>query len=113
MISTRQIISVIIVVTIILGSVQSSGVFTPTSSELIDNVNTSGIMIQSLLSDPFFTQSPDVVINGTSDEFSSSHHAGSGGSEVSYLELNWTHTPGTKLEYIGDGPDDIMPDPNR
>ena len=69
----------------------------------------SNVFIDDLLENPKFNEEPEVVVNGTSDEFSSSYHHGTGEDDPNYIELEWTHDAGTKLDYIGVDPEGIMP----
>ncbi|MFX1579866.1 MAG: hypothetical protein ACFFBJ_09490 [Promethearchaeota archaeon] len=57
------------------------------------------VTFNELLTDTEFDDTPFVVINGTSDEFSSSYHAGTGPSDRSHLNLTFTHIANTSLDF--------------
>ncbi len=59
--------------------------------------------------DPDFSTEPEVVREGTSDEFSSSYHQAIDENDFNYVELTWNHTAGTSLNFT-DEPDDGLPD---
>lgn len=71
-----------------------------------------GIVTGELLDDPEIEQTPVIGVNGTSGEFSGLHYAGGGASNQSYVNLTWSHTAGTDLDYRGEDPDDTFPDYN-
>ncbi|TFH00347.1 MAG: hypothetical protein E4H14_19735, partial [Candidatus Thorarchaeota archaeon] len=82
------------------------------NAELEKNSITSNAFIEDLLPNPFFDSEPNVTINGTSGEFSSSYHASAGSSDVSYIEMDWTHVANTELDYRGQDPEGDIPDYN-
>jgi hypothetical protein len=57
------------------------------------------VTFNELLTDTDFDDTPFVVINGTSEEFSSSYHAGTGPSDRSHLNLTFTHIANTSLDF--------------
>ena len=81
-----------------------------------DESSLAAMEYQELIEDPKFNQEPTVVINGTSNEFSSNYHPTSEEDNPSYIELKWSHFAGTKLDYkwndsiTGHDPEKIMPD---
>jgi peptide/nickel transport system permease protein len=72
----------------------------------------NGVVTDDYLDDPFLTQEPVMGVNGTSGEFSYVHQPITDLNNESYVNLTWSHTAGTQLDFIGDDPDDIMPDYN-
>ncbi|MHA1576387.1 MAG: hypothetical protein ACTSU3_03415, partial [Candidatus Thorarchaeota archaeon] len=78
----------------------------------MDEASPSNISFENWLDDPNINQEPDVIINGTSNEFSSSYHPISVDTNTSYIELMWNHTANTKLDYVGEDPLHIFPDYN-
>ena len=71
-----------------------------------------GVVTDDYLDDPFLNEEPVMGVNGTSDEFSYLHQPVGDLNNVSYVNLTWSHTAGTQLDFVGDDPDDIMPDYN-
>jgi hypothetical protein len=69
----------------------------------------SDVIIDSLLSNPEFDLEPDIHTVGSSGEFSGMHLPETDETE-SYIELSWSHTAGTALNFLGEDPEDIMPD---
>ena len=67
---------------------------------------------ESLLEDPFLENEPQVVINGTSGEFSASFHASSGDADVSYEQMDWIHVENRSLDFRGVDPNEVIPDYN-
>jgi len=57
-----------------------------------------------------FDIEPDFQINGTSGEFSGIHVPLSETNNQSYVNLTWSHTAGTPLDYWGPDPDNTLPD---
>jgi hypothetical protein len=80
--------------------------------KIINEASPSNISFENLIEDPKIDQEPEVTINGTSDEFSSSYHPVSVDTNTSYIELMWNHTQNTKLDYVGVDPLHIFPDYN-
>jgi len=82
-----------------------------TISESEDNSNVipSSIVITDYIEDPLFDSEPDTIIEGTSGEFSSSHHIAVGEEDFNYMELAWNHVANTSLDFrIGE--DENLPD---
>jgi peptide/nickel transport system permease protein len=69
-----------------------------------------GVVTGDYLTDPLLHDSPTMAVNGTSSEFSYLHEVVDDTS--GYVNLTWTHTPGTDLDYVGVDPDHIYPDYN-
>ena len=74
--------------------------------------DSAGVITDDYVTDPFLNDAPFMGINGTSDEFSWLHQPIDELNNQSYVNLTWSHTPGTKLDFVGDDPNDIMPDYN-
>ena len=72
----------------------------------------SGVVTGDYLDDPFIEEEPFMAVNGTSDEFSYLHQPIDDLNNHSYVNLTWTHTAGTQLDFAGKDPDEIMPDYN-
>ena len=72
----------------------------------------SGVVTADYLDDPNLNEEPYMAVNGTSDEFSFVHQPIDEFNNQSYVNLTWTHTAGTDLDYVGRDPDNIMPDYN-
>jgi len=94
----QQIFFILLVVAIICGTPliagQMSMVIEPTrTSKLADFV------IDELLTDTEFDDTPPVVINGTSGEFSYSYYSGTGPSDDSHLNLTFSHIANTSLDF--------------
>jgi len=95
----------------ILGSVHTAVWTDSASQELVQSSELSSIIIEGMLPDPDFDQQPDVVINGSSGEFSTGYQAATDESN-SFVELIWSHTPNTALDFVGVDPDGNLPDYN-
>jgi len=88
------------------------GVFADTAtSDSDDNsgYSTSSITITNYVEDPYFSAEPEIVVEGTSNEFSSSFHQAIDDSDFNYQELTWEHTANTSLNFSID-PFSEMPD---
>ncbi|TFH01451.1 MAG: ABC transporter permease [Candidatus Thorarchaeota archaeon] len=72
----------------------------------------NGVVTGDYLDDPFLTETPIMGVNGTSDEFSYLHQSIDDLHNESYVNLTWSHTPGTDLDYVGVDPELTMPDYN-
>lgn len=66
-----------------------------TSVEKTTDCQSSGLVKLSPLPDSELSTEPSVVINGTSSEFSYTHSSSDGG----YIDLVWSHTAGTDLDF--------------
>ncbi|MGY5858766.1 MAG: ABC transporter permease [Candidatus Thorarchaeota archaeon] len=62
----------------------------------------TGVVTDSYLIDPDIEEVPNMAVNGTSDEFSYLHQAIDENNDDSYVNLTWSHTPGTKLDNVTD-----------
>jgi peptide/nickel transport system permease protein len=69
----------------------------------------NGVVTGDVLTDPNLEQPQNIQINGTSTEFSGIDVQAGGTSNQSYVNLTWTHTPGTQLDFNID-PEGILPD---
>ncbi len=67
----------------------------------------SNLVMLKPLPDPELLGEPTVVTNGTSSEFSYSHSS----SDNGYIDLVWSHTAGTELDFKSSGQEDL-PDCN-
>lgn len=72
----------------------------------------NGVVTDDYLDDPFLTESPFMAVNGTSEEFSFLHQPIDDLNNQSYVNLTWSHTPGTDLDYRGQDPEFTLPDYN-
>ena len=72
----------------------------------------NGVVTDDYLDDPFLNEAPTMGINGTSDEFSFVHQPMDDLNNQSYVNLTWSHTPGTDLDYAGPDPEVTLPDYN-
>jgi len=71
----------------------------------------SGVVTSDPLTDPYLEEAPTIQINGTSGEFSGIHVPLSESNDVSYVNLTWSHTAGTQLDFDID-PEGQKPDYN-
>lgn len=55
--------------------------------------------ITNCIPDPYFTSVSDIVVNGSSGEFSSQYHQAANENDFNYMELDWQHAAGTSLEF--------------
>lgn len=89
-----------------------SGVVGSTVTNGLDNSANSipsSLSIEDVIEDPTFDSEPASVIEGTSGEFSSSHHIAVGEEDFNYMELTWNHVANTSLDFrIGE--DENLPD---
>jgi hypothetical protein len=73
----------------------------------------AGFETIQLIPDPNMALSPNVIIEGSSGEFSADHHISTGGTDFNYLLLNWTHIAGTELSWpVVPRLSDVMPQCN-
>jgi peptide/nickel transport system permease protein len=72
----------------------------------------TGVVTGDYLDDPYIENEPHMAVNGTSDEFSYLYQPIDANNNNSYVNLTWSHTPGTKLDDLPRDPDQIMPDYN-
>ncbi|MHA1965226.1 MAG: hypothetical protein ACW97G_11640 [Candidatus Thorarchaeota archaeon] len=77
----------------------------------MDKHATSEMIVNNLMPDPEYSSEPDTHIVGTSGEFSSAFYPDTDEND-SYVELIWSHTANTSLDYLGPDPDDTLPDYN-
>lgn len=61
--------------------------------------------------DSNFINEAEIVINGTSDEFSSGYHQAANESDFNYMELTWEHEANTALDFKNET-DENLPDCN-
>jgi len=62
--------------------------------------------------EPNLDEAPFMGMNGTSEEFSWLHQPIDDLHDESYVNLTWSHTAGTQLDFVGVDPDHIYPDYN-
>ena len=78
----------------------------------------NAVVTNNYLEDPNLRETPQMAVNGTSTEFSFLHQAIDDNHNFSYVNLTWSHTPGTELSYKWEDspthqdPNGIMPDYN-
>lgn len=105
----RMYLAVLLVIFILIGQV---GVVSEIATGgLVRNSNSvpSSVSIENFIDDPYFTTEPVTVIEGTSDEFSSSYHQAVDDEDFNYIELTWDHVANTSLDFrIGE--DENLPD---
>ncbi len=74
---------------------------------------TAGFETIQLVPDPNLALPPNVIIEGSSGEFSVDHHISTGGTDFNYVLLNWTHVAGTELSWpVVPRLSDVMPECN-
>ncbi|TFG33981.1 ABC transporter permease [Candidatus Thorarchaeota archaeon] len=80
--------------------------------------DSNAVITDDYLDDPYLEKEPVMGVNGTSDEFSFAYQPINEFSNISYVNLTWAHTPGTKLDYrwndtlTGQDPDKVFADYN-
>ncbi|MCK4814313.1 hypothetical protein KA005_00970, partial [bacterium] len=92
-------VAVPLVIFLLIGQI---GVVTEiTISEAEGNFDTipSSISITNIIEDPNFTTEPETLVEGTSDEFSSSYHQAVDEVDFNYMELTWDHVANTSLDF--------------
>jgi peptide/nickel transport system permease protein len=72
----------------------------------------NGVVTQSYLDSTSLDTPPIMGVNGTSGEFSYAYQPVDNNHTSGYVNLTWSHTPGTNLDYIGRDPDNTLPDFN-
>jgi len=72
----------------------------------------NGVVTGDYVTDPYLEDAPVMGMNGTSSEYSWLHQPLDDLNNVSYVNLTWSHTPGTQLDFVGVDPDRVMPDYN-
>jgi len=72
----------------------------------------SGVVTGEYIEDPDFHEAPLMSVHGNSTEFSYYHQSIDEMHNQSYVNLTWSHTPGTDLDYVGPDPEGIMPEYN-
>jgi peptide/nickel transport system permease protein len=70
----------------------------------------NAVVTGDLITDPDFENEPIIQVNGTSGEFSGVHVPLSDTNNQSYVNMTWSHTAGTVLDYWGPDPDNTLPD---
>lgn len=73
-------------------------------------LDSSGVVTGEFIEDPFLEQEPLIVVNGTSGEFSGVHQPITETNDMSYVNLTWTHTAGTELDFLGQDARPPLPD---
>ncbi|TFG31161.1 hypothetical protein EU527_13080, partial [Candidatus Thorarchaeota archaeon] len=68
-----SLVAIIVTVILVSGFISSGKVAFTNTLGPYDRTNPAGIIIESLIPNPDHDQEPDVFINGTSNEFSSSY----------------------------------------
>ncbi len=71
-----------------------------------------GVVTDDYLDDPYLNEEPVMGVNGTSEEFSYFHQPLDDLNNQSYVNLTWSHTAGTQMDFVGRDPDNIFPDYN-
>lgn len=69
-----------------------------------------GVVTGDVLTRSDLNQEPSVHVNGTNGEFSSTYGQAVEPGDASHMNLTWTHTAGTQLDFYGPDPDRTMPD---
>jgi len=69
-----------------------------------------GVVTDDYIDETALDEEPNMVVNGTSDEFSFFHQPIDDFHNNSYVNLTWSHTAGTQLDYVGRDTNEIMPD---
>ncbi len=105
-------ITIFVISIIVLSPIISTHQTIEGLSGIEDNSNIASGFYESLLEDPFLEHEPQVMVNGTSGEFSSSFHSSSGGADISYVEMDWTHVENTELDFRSFDLPEVMPDYN-
>ena len=95
----------------ILGSLQTLTTVDMSSPEVTENSSVSNVDILALLPNPDFDSEPNIVVNGSSTEFSGIVMDVAGDMDR-YVGLNWNHTANTMLDYVGQDPYATIPDYN-
>jgi peptide/nickel transport system permease protein len=73
----------------------------------------TGVITRNYMEDSNLTIAPDIVIEGSSDEFSGAHYENTSDIGASYVNLTWTHTANTSLDFRPEpDPDETFPDCN-
>ena len=62
--------------------------------------NPASLVITNYIEDPDFTIEPEVVIEGTSEEFSAGYHKATDENDFNYVELTWDHTANSSLNFL-------------
>ncbi|MFW9832554.1 MAG: ABC transporter permease [Candidatus Thorarchaeota archaeon] len=69
-----------------------------------------GVVTGELLTHPALDEKPMLRANGSSGEFSSVYAPITETSNQSYVNLTWSHTANTTLDFWGEDPEGILPD---
>ncbi|MGD9396893.1 MAG: ABC transporter permease [Candidatus Thorarchaeota archaeon] len=72
--------------------------------------DTQGVITDYYLSEENMDTPPRTYANGTSGEFSAEYGQNFGDNTTSHVNLTWSHTAGTQLDFYGEDPEGIMPD---
>ena len=105
----RARVAVPLVIFLLIGQIGVVNNIAIGESESNANSIPSSIAIEDIIEDPYFEVEPTTVVNGTSGEFSTSHHQAVDEEDFNYMELAWTHVANTSLDFrIGE--DENLPD---
>jgi peptide/nickel transport system permease protein len=69
-----------------------------------------GVVTGDLLPDTTISEEPILGANGSSTEFSAVHVPISETNNQSYVNLTWSHTAGTPLDFWDEDPEEMLPD---
>ncbi len=105
--------SIIVGFVIILLIGQISVVTDVTSHQLDKYIDWPPAVVNGMnfVPDSNFANEAEIVINGTSDEFSSGYHHAANSSDFNYMELTWEHEANTPLDFRSEH-DENLPDCN-
>jgi peptide/nickel transport system permease protein len=79
----------------------------PTFMNVFD---TEGVITDHYLSAEDMEEAPRIHVNGSSGEFSAEYGQQFGNNDTNHVNLTWSHTAGTQLDFYDEDPEDIMPD---
>ena len=97
----RKYTSLVIVcsVIILLGQIMVTTDVTRHEVEGNNDSSVADVTGFNFVPDSSFTYEPEIVVNGTSDEFSSNYHQADNESDFNYMELTWEHEANTSLDF--------------
>jgi peptide/nickel transport system permease protein len=72
--------------------------------------DTQGVVTDHYISVADMEEAPRIYVNGSSSEFSAEYGQGFGTNATNYVNLTWSHTAGTQLDFYGKDPEGTMPD---
>ncbi|MGY5856399.1 MAG: hypothetical protein RTS72_07340, partial [Candidatus Thorarchaeota archaeon] len=105
-----RLISIILVI-VILGGTPLVADQMEVMTGPIKNNTTAEVLIETLVPDSEFEETPTVVTNGTSVELTSNYHSSTGPSDKNYLNLTFNHIANTSLDFK-DAEHETYPDCN-